>query len=88
MTSRNQCGVPAGTIRWGSDVKPGDFIAVRYANARQYQHIGALGADLNKDGALDAGDLVIHAGPAALQVSPLNGGNFDGHVTIIRPAGR
>jgi hypothetical protein len=79
-------GAPAIPIRWGVDIRPGDLIAVRFTNARQYQHIGAMYADANNDGKLDATDLVIHAGPAALQISPLSDGNFDGHVAIVRPA--
>lgn len=81
-------GVPDVQIRWSTDVKPGDFIAVRYAGRRQYQHIGALYADADKDGRLGPQDSVIHAGPEALQVSPLAGGNFDGHVAIIRATAR
>jgi hypothetical protein len=33
-------------------------------------------------------DLVLHAGPQALQASPLSAGNFDGRVTIIRATDR
>lgn len=81
-------GMPTGEIRWTSHVRPVDFIAVRYPGRRQYQHIGALYKDANSDGKLDGGDLVIHAGPEALQVSPLNQGNFEGHIAIIRASER
>jgi hypothetical protein len=81
-------GQPSTDTRWGASVKPGDFIAVRYPGRKQYQHIGALYADADRDGKLGPEDLVIHAGPEALQVSPLSGGNFDGHVVIIRAADR
>jgi hypothetical protein len=72
-------------IRWGRNVRSGDFIAVRYRGSRQYQHIGALFADANKNGVLDGGDIVIHAGPAPLHFSYLREGNFDGHVVTLRP---
>jgi hypothetical protein len=81
-------GSPAVEVRWGTDVKPGDFVAVRYPGRRQYQHIGALYSDANRNGKLDPADLVIHAGPEALQLSPLVGGHFDGHVTVIRATDR
>lgn len=72
-------------ISWGADVRPGDFIAVRYPGGRQYQHIGALYSDANANGILDGGDLVIHAGPDPLHYSYLGSGNFDGDIVIIRP---
>ncbi|GMU23268.1 MAG: hypothetical protein AMXMBFR13_33500 [Phycisphaerae bacterium] len=81
-------GTPSGEIRWGTDIRPGDFVAVRYPGRRQYQHIGALYADANKNGKLDAEDLVIHAGPQALQISRLSAGNFDGRVSVIRATAR
>lgn len=77
-------GNPGSELRWGDDVRPGDVIAVRYRGARQYQHIGALFADANRNGRLDAEDEVIHAGPAPLQVSHLGQGGFDGHVVLLR----
>ncbi len=78
-------GNTAKKLRWGSDVRPGDFIAVRYPSYRQYAHIGALYSDANKNGLLDAADIIIHAGPAPLHFSHLKEGNFDGHVVILRP---
>ncbi|MHC4336404.1 MAG: hypothetical protein ACYSTG_00425 [Planctomycetota bacterium] len=72
-------------LKWGRDIHPGYFIAVRYRGSRQYQHIGALFADANKNGVLDGGDLVIHAGPAPLLCSHLRDGNFNGHVVTLRP---
>ena len=72
-------------LRWGRDICPGDFIAVRYSGRKQYQHIGALFSDANGNSILDGGDLVIHAGPQPLHYSYLKDGNFDGHVAILRP---
>ena len=72
-------------LRWGQNIRAGDFIAVRYSGSRQYQHIGALFGDTNKNGFLDGGDLVIHAGPQPLRYSYLKEGNFDGHAVILRP---
>ncbi|MEN8128576.1 MAG: hypothetical protein ABFR90_12355 [Planctomycetota bacterium] len=79
-----QNGDPDTAILWGKHVRVGDFIAVRYKGARSYQHIGALYSDRNKDGSLDASDLVIHAGPDPLHLSALKSGNFNGHVVILR----
>ncbi|MCD6395780.1 MAG: hypothetical protein J7M40_20030 [Planctomycetes bacterium] len=78
-------GNTAKKLHWGSDVRPGDFIAVRYPSHRQYAHIGALYSDANKNGLLDAADTIIHAGPAPLHFSHLKEGNFDGHEVILRP---
>lgn len=78
-------GNTAKKLRWGSDVRPGDFIAVRYPSGKQYAHIGVLYSDANKNGLLDAADIIIHAGPAPLHLSRLKEGNFDGHVVILRP---
>ena len=72
-------------LEWGDNIKRGDFIAVRYAGSRQYQHVGALYADANKNRLLDASDLVIHAGPQALHISSLAEGEFDGQVAVLRP---
>lgn len=77
-------GVPSKTVRWGA-VRPGDFIAVRYFGARQYQHIGTLAADADGDGKLGPDDVVLHAGPMPLARSRLREGPFDGHVSILRP---
>jgi hypothetical protein len=78
-------GAGSEQVSWGRHIRPGDFIAVRYRGGRQYQHIGALYSDANANDILDADDLVIHAGPEPLHYSYLSGGNFDGHVVIIRP---
>jgi len=78
-------GRPNKQIRWGKDVRPGDFIAVRYQGARSYQHIGALFGDRNDDGRLDAEDTMLHAGPYPLALDRLSSGAFDGHVSILRP---
>lgn len=78
-------GRPDAAIAFGSQVRPGDLIAVRYAGQRQFQHVGALYSDANADGRLDAGDLVLHAGPDSLHVSRLAEGGFDGEVVILRP---
>ena len=71
-------------LKWGRDIKPGYFLAVRYPGGRNFQHIGALMEDANHNGILDSGDTVIHAGPNALQVSTLGSGSFDGHIVVIR----
>ncbi|MHC4155903.1 MAG: hypothetical protein ACYST6_13395 [Planctomycetota bacterium] len=80
-----QAGNTGTRVRWGADIRPGDFIAVRYKGGRQYQHIGAFLRDANTNGILDGGDVVIHAGPEPLHYSYLSGGNFDGHVAVVRP---
>lgn len=80
-------GLPDKDIAWDTVIKPGDFIAVRYPNARSYQHIGALYQDANGSKKLDADDLVLHAGPSPLHLSLMKHGYFDGHVCIIRPSG-
>jgi hypothetical protein len=77
-------GIPDKSVRWGN-IRPGDFIAVRYQSGRQYQHIGALVADSDSDGILGPGDLILHAGPFPLCYSYLKEGSFDGHVRILRP---
>jgi len=78
-------GNPDKKVKWRSKIRPGDFIAVRYAPGRQYQHIGALYKDTNENGILDGRDMVLHAGPFPLDYSNLDEGPFDGHVTILRP---
>ena len=77
-------GNPDTELEWGSDVHPGDLIAVRYRGSRQYGHIGALHSDLNRNGILDRWDLVLHAGPSPLHYSPLRSGAFEGHVVVLR----
>jgi len=76
-------GNPNQKLTWKKDVNRGDFIAVKYQGARQYQHIGALYSDANENGILDGGDLVIHAGPLPLHLSYLKEGHFDGTVVIL-----
>lgn len=78
-------GMPAVSLKWKVDVLPGDFIAVRYPGGKQYQHIGVLYSDYNRDNYLDENDVVIHAGPSPLRKSYMSEGAFDGHVVIIRP---
>lgn len=78
-------GRPDKQLKWKSNIRAGDFIAVRYSGSRQYQHVGAIFSDANKNKILDADDLVIHAGPHPLRLSYLRDGNFDGHVVILRP---
>lgn len=78
-------GTPNRQLSWNKDVRPGDFIAVRYQGGKSYQHIGALYKDNNGDGLLGPEDLVIHAGPDPLHLSRLKNGNFDGHIVILRP---
>lgn len=79
-------GNPDKEVKWKTGIRPGDFIAVRYAPGRQYQHIGALYKDANSNGILDARDIVLHAGPFPLDYSYLEEGPFDGHVVILRPS--
>lgn len=76
-------GKPDREIKWGKDIHPGNFIAVKFPGAKAYQHIGALYSDTDKDGVLSAGDLVLHAGPLPLHHSRLGEGCFDGHVVIL-----
>ena len=78
-------GEPAKPLKWGTDVRRGDLIAVKYEGRSRYQHVGALHGDTDKDGALGPGDNVIHAGPEALHLTPLAAGSFDGTVAILRP---
>lgn len=80
-------GRATSTLRWGRDVSPGDFVAVRYPGARRWQHIGMLAGD-DGDGVLDAGDSVIHAGPRPLQAGTLGGGAFPGTVAVLRARAR
>jgi hypothetical protein len=77
-------GVPSKQLTWGKDISPGNFLAVKFAGAKQYQHIGALYQDVNQNGVLDENDWVIHAGPAPLHFSVLKDENFDGHVVLLR----
>jgi hypothetical protein len=77
-------GIPNKTLKWDKDLKPGDFIAVRYRNQKQFAHIGALYKDSNKNGVLDSMDLILHAGPDALHVSALAERGFDGEVRILK----
>jgi hypothetical protein len=79
-------GVPNQKLRWGAEIQPGDFIAVRYEGSRKYGHIGALHSDTDGDGVLSAKDLTLHNGPDALHDTALEEGAFDGHVLILRPA--
>jgi hypothetical protein len=80
-------GRPSAPLRWGDDVRGGDFIAVKYDGFRKFVHIGALYGDADGDGLLGPGDLVLHAGPEPLHLSRLGGGVFDGAVRILRPDG-
>jgi len=40
-------GQPCKPLTWNKHVYRGDFIAVKYAGARSYQHIGVLAGDSN-----------------------------------------
>jgi hypothetical protein len=77
-------GNPSDRLEWGTHVKPGDLMAVRYGGWRQYGHIGALHSDSNRNGVLDRRDLVLHAGPSPLHFTDLGSGAFDGHVVVLR----
>lgn len=81
--SRIRQGVPDSRLRWGRELKPGMFLAVRFEGARQFQHIGALWRDSDSDGLLGPADTVIHAGPMPLQISTLEEGFFDGEVVFL-----
>jgi hypothetical protein len=78
-------GRTSSPLRWGKDVRKGDLIAVKYPGWKQFGHIGALYQDRNGNGMLDADDLVLHAGPLPLHLSPLGEGAFDGEVRVLRP---
>ena len=78
-------GRPGKEVRWQRDIRPGDFIAVKYDGARSFQHIGALYEDADGNGVLDEGDLVLQAGPEPLHLSKLADGSFDGEVVCVRP---
>lgn len=78
-------GTPDKQVKWGSDIFPCDLIAVRYAGANMFQHIGALYEDANGNGILDDSDTVMHVGPYPLTIEKLKKGPFDGHVVIMRP---
>lgn len=80
-------GTATSALRWGGDIRPGDFVAVKYPGARRWQHIGMLAGD-DGDGVLDAGDAVIHAGPRPLQADTLGGGAFPGTVAVLRARSR
>ena len=84
-TTRIASGTPAAPLRWGTDVRAGDLLAVKYDGWSQFGHIGALYKDENGNGLLDAADLVLHAGPLPLRLSTMGEGLFDGEVKILRP---
>ena len=64
-------------LRWGTDVREGDLVAIDYADdpgdslPRAWDHIGALVADADGDGALSAGDTLRHMGGHGLEDTPL-----------------
>ena len=87
-STRIHAGTPTTPLRWGTDVLPGDLIAVKYNGWGQFGHIGALYADRNRNGLLDDADLVLHAGPMPLRFSTLGEGAFDGQAKILRPRSR
>jgi hypothetical protein len=78
-------GIPSRALRWGEEVAPGDFIAVKYEGFGKFVHVGALARDEDGDGALSAGDAILHAGPDPLHETLLGDGAFDGAVVILRP---
>lgn len=78
-------GEPDKRVLWQKDIRPGDFIAVRYDGANSFQHIGALYGNADHNGLLDAQDLVLQAGPEPLHLSRLSDGSFDGEVVCLRP---
>jgi hypothetical protein len=78
-------GVPNHKIYWGKDIRPGDYLAVKYEESNRFSHIGMLFKDKDRDGLLSSADLVLHAGPEPLKASPLAEESFDGTVVILRP---
>jgi hypothetical protein len=84
VQSQIKSGKPVSIIQWQKEIRPGDFIAVRYPGGRQYQHIGALYSDRNKNGILDGEDRIIHAGPNPLHFTEIKDGMFDGTIRILR----
>lgn len=76
-------GIPSKSLVWEKNIFPGNFLAVRYSGAKQYQHIGVLYQDANNNGILDEEDWVIHAGPLPLHLSTLKEGTFDGHLILL-----
>lgn len=79
-----QNGNPSQKLKWNTDFRKGDFIAVQYSPSHQFAHIGVLYRDANENSMLDSADLVIHAGPEALHVSKLEAGGFDGFVKLLQ----
>lgn len=69
---------------WGDVVREGDLVAVRYRGGATYGHIGALTGDTDGSGVLDAGDVVLHAGPLALAPVLLGHGAFEGRCVVLR----
>jgi hypothetical protein len=80
-------GTPSQSLRWGEEIEPGDFIAVKYEGFKKFVHVGALASDDDGDGVLSAKDLILHAGPDPLHMTRLGDGAFDGQVVILRPTG-
>jgi hypothetical protein len=78
-------GKPSRRLKWGREIRPGYFIAVRAPSGRQYWHIGALCSDADHDGVLSEKDIVLHAGPTPLHYSSLSEGGFDGHIVVLEP---
>ena len=76
-------GKPNRKLKWRTEFKKGDFIAVKYRENGRYAHIGMLYADENENGILDEKDSIINAGPNALHLSSLKSGAFDGTVVIL-----
>jgi len=66
-------------LAWGTDVRPGDLVAIDYASVpagllpRAWDHIGALvrDADQGRRGVLDGADLLRHMGRRGLTDAPL-----------------
>lgn len=72
-------------VRWGSEVRRGDLIAVRYKGALSFQHVGALVGDQDGDGLLSPADLVLHAGPMPLAYAAISEPAFHGRIIALRP---
>lgn len=69
---RDGAGSPV-TLRWGTEVLPGDLVAIDYTHdpsnelPRAWDHIGALLEDAGTPGILDGADVLRHAGLRGLQ---------------------
>ncbi len=81
-TVRDAAGEPV-SLRWGEDLRPGDMMAIDYANdgsdvvlPRAWDHIGVLLEDARGEGSpgvLDGADVLRHMSLRGLTDEPLTG---------------